>query len=84
MKLMQNIVIALVLFGSWPGEGSPVNLTFLYITSFGRSLNTSGAIPAAEMALEDINNNTNILPGYNLVYDEVRDSGVSNLYPILQ
>ena len=54
------------------------NLTFMFITSFGRfGLNSSGAIPAADIALEAINANPNILPGYNLVYDRVRDSEVS-------
>ena len=54
------------------------NLTFMFITSFGRfGLNSSGAMPAADIALEAINDNPNILPGYNLVYDRVRDSEVS-------
>ena len=54
------------------------NLTFMFITSRGRfGLNSSGAIPAADIALNDINNDTNVLPGYNLVYDRVRDSEVS-------
>ena len=54
------------------------NLTFMFITSFGRfGLNSSGAVPAADIALEAINADPNILPGYNLVYDQVRDSEVS-------
>ena len=54
------------------------NLTFMLITSFGQfGYNSSGALPGADMALEDINNNSNILPGYTLVYDKVRDSQVS-------
>ena len=53
------------------------NLTFMLITSFGQfGFNSSGGLPAAEMALEDINNNPDVLPGYNLVYDKVRDSQV--------
>ena len=55
------------------------NLTFMFITSYGRfGLNSSGAIPAADIALETINANPNILPGYNLVYEGVRDSEVSH------
>ena len=51
------------------------NLTFMFVTSFGQfGLNTSGVVPAADLALEDINANPDILPGYNLVYDRVRDS----------
>ena len=53
------------------------NLTLMLITSFGQfGFNSSGGIPAAEMALEDINNNPDVLPGYNLVYDSIRDSQV--------
>ena len=56
----------------------PHNLTFMMITSFGQhGVNSSGAIPAVDMALEDINSDPDILPGYNLMYDEVRDSMVS-------
>ena len=54
------------------------NLTIMFITSFGQfGFNSSGAVPAADMALEDINSDPDILPGYNLVYDQVRDSQVS-------
>ena len=54
------------------------NLTFMLITSFGQfGFNSSGGLPAAEMALEDINNTPDVLPGYNLVYDSIRDSQVS-------
>lgn len=53
------------------------NLTFMFVTSYGQfGLNSSGVIPAADIALENINNSSDILPGYNLVYDEVRDSQV--------
>ena len=56
-------------------------LTFMFVTSFGQSgLNSSGVIPAADIALEDINNSENVLPGYNLVYDQVRDSQVSIMH----
>ena len=54
------------------------NLTFMFVTSFGQfGLNSSGVVPAADLALERINNYSDILPGYNLVYDQVRDSQVS-------
>ena len=58
-------------------ESSAHNLTFLFITSFGQSgLNTSGVVPAADIALEDINSHQNVLSGYTLMYDQVRDSQV--------
>ena len=56
----------------------PHKLTFMLITSYGQyGVNSSGALPAIDMALEDINSDPDILPGYNLMYDEVRDSMVS-------
>ena len=51
---------------------------FGHITSFGDSgYNSSGAVPAVELAVEHINNNPSILPGYKLVSTPVQDSGVS-------
>lgn len=61
-----------------PSGAARQNLTFMLIISFGQfGFNSSGALPAADMALEDINDDPNILIGYNLVYDKVRDSQVS-------
>ena len=51
---------------------------FGHITSFGKSgFNSSAAIPAVDLAMEHINNNTSILPGYKLMSTPVMDSGVS-------
>ena len=59
------------------------NLNFMLVVSFGQSgFNSSGVIPAADIALEDINNDPNVLPGYNLTYDRVRDSQVSSIIMI--
>ena len=53
-------------------------LTFALITSFGQfGMNSSGVVPAIDMALRDINNSSGLLPGYTLAYDRVRDSQVS-------
>lgn len=53
------------------------NLTFMLITSFGEfGFNSSGAIPAADLALDDINARADLLPGYRLVYDKPRNSQV--------
>ena len=53
------------------------NLTFMLIISYGEfGFNSSGGLPAAEMALEDINSDPDMLPGYNLVYDRIRNSQV--------
>ena len=54
------------------------DINILFITSFGQfGFNSSGVIPAADIALEDINKDPNMLPGYKLTYDRVRDSQVS-------
>ena len=50
-------------------------LRILYITSFGGEYDSSGSIPAVEIALEQINNRSDILEDYRLVY-EVGDSQV--------
>jgi hypothetical protein len=78
MNLGSTSTVAALLALLFPGGGSAAfNLTFMFLVSHGKfGFNSSGAIPAADMALEDVNSNDNILPGYNLVYDEVRDSQV--------
>ena len=56
------------------------NLTFMLVTSWGGfGYNSSGTLPAAEIALTGniTDNRPDLLPGYNLVYDQVRDSKVS-------
>ena len=54
------------------------NLNIMLVVSFGQSgFNSSGVIPAADIALEDINKDPDLLPGYHLTYDRVRDSQVS-------
>ena len=56
-------------------------LTFMLVTSWGGfGYNSSGTPPAAEIALRSINSCPDLLPGYNLVYDKVRDSQVSISY----
>ena len=47
------------------------------VVSYGEyGYNSSGAIPAINIALEQIRD-SNILPGYNLTYEEERNSKVS-------
>ena len=59
------------------GQSENTNLTFMLIISYGEfGFNSSGGLPAAEMALEDINSDPDMLPGYNLVYDRIRNSQV--------
>ena len=59
------------------------NLTIMLITSFGEfGFDSSGAIPAADVALDDINGNNSMLPGYRLVYDKPRNSQVPQMIKI--
>ena len=76
--VLLTCVLCVCVGGSLAVSGQPHNLTFLFITSFGKfGQNISGVVPAANMALEDINSTPDILPGYILNYDKVRDSEVS-------
>lgn len=43
-------------------------IVFGLIVSFGGSFNSSGAVPGVRVALDQINNSTNLLPGYSLHY----------------
>ena len=46
----------------------PIPIVFGLIVSFGGSFNSSGAVPGVRVALDQINNATNLLPGYSLHY----------------
>ena len=79
MTVIQLLLLFVFILFVAPGE-STNNLTFMFITSFGQfGFNASGVVPAADIALEDINNNPNILSGYHLMYDRVGDSQVDIL-----
>jgi hypothetical protein len=43
-------------------------IVFGLIVSFGGSFNSSGAVPGVRVALDQINNSTDLLPGYSLHY----------------
>lgn len=56
-----------------------------FITSFGGQYNSSGTVPAVEMALEQINSRTDVLPNYTLSLHEgmVGDSQVAIIQVLL-
>ena len=73
------VYVIFALSGASVASQANTNLTFMMIVSYGQhGLNSSGALPAVDMALEHINSDPDILSGYNLMYDKVRDSMVSN------
>ena len=66
---------------TYPVEALP-NTTSLYIgflQSFGGTYDSSGSIPGVELALDTINSDETLLPGYTLRYI-LRDSFVSFYY----
>ncbi len=61
--------------------GAEKNLTISVILSFGEDgFNASGAVPAIDLALDHVAEVNNLLPGYRLRYDTVRDSEVSRVH----
>lgn len=69
-------------------EAAPIDLVFSFITSFGGSgFNSSGIIPAVDLALEHVNARPDLLAGYKFLYLSVQDSEVSSdhaAYPSAQ
>ena len=74
MKLVL-IFVALIWTASAAKNSSLLN--FSYITSLTGDFIASGGIAAVDIALEQINNTTEILPNHTLRYTEILDSNVS-------
>ena len=53
------------------------SIYFSLMVSTAPGLNTAVVAPAVEFALDDINNDPSILPGYKLRYTRVADTKVS-------
>ena len=69
--------IVLALQSGYADSSSNVPVYFSLVVSYGEyGFNSSGAIPAVNIALDYVNR-TQILPGYELTYETVRDSKVS-------
>ena len=54
-------------------------LVFGLIMSFGGNIDSSGVVPGVRVALDHINNDTNLLPGYSLHY-ALSDSQVKVIF----
>ncbi len=74
MHLELFAVVLLWLCDCKNGEKTP--LRFSYITTKTGSFVASGAIPVVDLALEQINNRTDILTNYTLSYTTILDSKV--------
>ena len=59
-----------------PLQSAKKPLVFGLIMSFGGNIDSSGVVPGVRVALDRINNDTNLLPGYTLHY-ALSDSRVS-------
>ena len=83
--LLISIVVVLWLqavhSSSFSGNEEKTPLYFSYITTITGDLTIAGAIPVVDLALEQINNRTDILPNYTFNYTTIRDSKV---YPMPQ
>ena len=56
------------------------SIYFSYITTItGAGFRSGGARPVVDLALEQINNSTDILPNYTLSYRTIRDSKVNKI-----
>lgn len=71
-----TLLIALRLAGTSSATDEP-GLYFSLIVSSTPTFNTSGIVSAVDQALELINSNTTILPGYCLQYTQELDTQVS-------
>ena len=69
-----------------PGEESNgdtrTSLSIALLMSFGGAFNSSGSVPGVQVALDLINNDTSLLPGYKLGY-QLMDSQVVYTYVML-
>ena len=54
-------------------------LHIAYYTSKSGTFVSSGTIPAVDLAFELINDEDDLLPGYNLTYDKIYDTKVGSL-----
>ena len=64
----------------WSEETQKIPLLFSYITTKTGSYVTAGAIPMVDLALELINNRTDILANYSLTYNNtIGDSKVKKI-----
>ena len=54
------------------------DLHFSFITALSGGSTSSGGIPIIDYALQQINNDSRVLPEYNLRYTTVLDSEVNN------
>ena len=78
MMSLQLVTVAVLCLCASGSDGR-IPLRFSYITTKTGSFVAAGAIPVVDLALEQINNRTDILPNYTLSYTNILDSKVSSV-----
>lgn len=61
------------------GSSQTCPLFFAFVTSFGGAFKSNGGLPGVQIALQEINEDPEMLPGYSLHYT-LKDSNVSCMY----
>ena len=83
MKGGHNLWLLMLLlvsvYNSKLGIAAKKDLHFSFITALSGGSTSSGGIPIIDFALKEINNDSRVLPDYNLQYTTVLDSEV---YPV--
>ena len=74
MVCLELLTLVVLWVGSCGGNEEKTDLYFSYMTTKTFAI---GALPVVDLALEQINNRTDILPNYTLSYTNILDSTVS-------
>ena len=81
MGLFCYIFFSFSLFFVISALPNSTSIFFSYITTItGAGFRSGGAIPVVDLALEQINNRTDILPNYTLSYRTIHDSKVKQIF----
>lgn len=75
-KITPKVFVALLLTVCSSHVSSKEQLYFSFITALSGGSTSSGGIPIIDLALEQINNDSRLLPDYELQYTTVLDSKV--------
>ena len=82
-RFLLLLVLSLAVSAVRPSNGQTSNVTFMYLTAITGGFPSEGSVPAVEIALERINADQSILPGYQLQKTvPVKDSQVSCTEPV--
>ena len=77
MKVLMILLVSVYYCSSVIGVAAKKDLHFSFITALSGGSTSSGGIPIIDYALEQINNDTRVLPDYNLRHTTVLDSEVN-------